>query len=309
MLRGLTVSALVHATVLAMAVISWPQKRDDCEEQIERLRREQPGISSVEILMQLPQCASSADLPIDFLEIGRISDVAELRKSDTPPPEPEPEAAPEPVEETPPPPPEPEAAPEPEPEIEVPDPRKPEPEPVKKPDPKPEPKKEEPKPKPKPVEKPPAKPKNDLDFLDDFESTLQSKRTSERRPETQQSDRPVLANSDRDQQGAGARTGATASLQAALRRQIMECWTGVDDLPPEHQIDVTVNVKLARDGSLAESVKLLEPRSRPVGRSGIAVDRALLAVRKCGEIGNYRLPAEDYDLWKDINVTLGPKQG
>lgn len=307
MLRGLTVSALVHASVLAMAVFSWPQDRNDCDDQIERLRREQPGISSVEILMQLPQCASSADLPIDFLEIGRISDVAELRRSETPQPEPEAEAAPEPVEETPPPPPEPEAAPEPEPEVEVPDPR--EPEPVKTPEPKPEPKKEEPKPKPRPVEKTPAKPKNDLDFLDDFESTLQSKRTSEQRPETQQTDRPVLANSDRDQQGAGARTGATASLQAALRRQIMECWTGVDDLPPEHQIDVMVNVKLARDGSLAESVRLLEPRSRPVGRSGIAVDRALTAVRKCGEIGNYRLPAEDYDLWKDINVTLGPKQG
>ena len=305
MLRGLTVSALVHASVLAMAVVSWPQERDDCQEQIDRLRREQPGISSVEILMQLPQCASSADLPIDFLEIGRISDVAELRRSDTP--EPEPEAAPEAVEETPPPP-EPEAA-EPEPEVEVPDPRQPEPEPQKKPEPKPEPKKEEPTPKPKPVEKPPAKPKNDLHFLDDFESALQSKRTSEQRPGAQQSDRPVLANSDRDQAGAGARTGATASLQAALRRQIMECWTTVDDLPPEHQIDVTVNVKLARDGSLAESVKLLEPRSRPVGRSGIAVDRALLAVRKCGEIGNYRLPAEDYELWKDINVTLGPKQG
>ena len=305
MLRGLTVSALVHASVLAMAVVSWPQDTNDCDDQIERLRREQPGISSVEILMQLPQCASSADLPIDFLEIGRISDVAELRKSDTPQPEPEPEAAPEPVEETPPPP-EPEAA-EPEPEVEVPDPR--EPEPVKEPEPKPEPKKEEPKPKPKPVEKPPAKPKDDLDFLDDFESTLQSKRATEQRPETQQTDRPVLANSDRDQQGAGERTGATASLQAALRRQIMECWTGIDDLPPEHQIDVVVNVKLARDGSLAEAAKLLQPRSRPVGRSGIAVDRALLAVRKCGEIGNYRLPVEDYDLWKDINVTLGPKQG
>lgn len=307
MLRGLTVSALVHASVLAMAVMSWPHKRDECQEQIDRIRREQPGISSVEILMQLPQCASSADLPIDFLEIGRISDVAELRKTDTPQPEPQPEAAPAPVEEQPPPP-EPEPAPEPEPEVAVPDPRKPEPEPPKKPEPKPEPKKEEPKPKPKPVEKPPAKPKDDLSFLDDFESALQSKRTSEQRPDAQQTDRPVLANSDRDQAGAGARTGATASLQAALRRQIMECWATVDDLPPEHQINVTVNMKLARDGSVM-STSLLNPRSRPVGRSGIAVDRALLAVRKCGEIGNYRLPAEDYELWKDIDVTLGPKQG
>ncbi|MFN3607559.1 MAG: hypothetical protein ACK4Y9_00695 [Hyphomonas sp.] len=306
MLRGLTVSALVHASVLAMAVFSWPQDRNDCDDQIERLRREQPGISSVEILMQLPQCASSADLPIDFLEIGRISDVAELRRSETPQPEPEAEAAPEPVEEAPPPPPEPEAAPEPEPEVEVPDPR--EPEPVKTPEPKPEPKKEEPKPKPRPVEKTPAKPKNDLDFLDDFESTLQSKRTSEQRPETQQTDRPVLANSDRDQQGAGARTGATASLQAALRRQIGECWPGIDDFPKEHQILVTINMKLTRDGALDGPPTLVSPKPRPVGRSGLAVEMALTAVRRCGEIGNYRLPAEDYELWKDINVTIGPQQ-
>lgn len=308
MLRGLTVSALVHASVLAMAVISWPQKKDDCQEQIDRLRRQQPGISSVEILMQLPQCASSADLPIDFVEIGRISNVADLRKSDTPEPDPEP-AAPEPEPEVPPPPPEPEPTPQaPEPEVEVPDPRKPEPEPEpKKPEPKKEePKKEEPKPKP-PVQKPPEKPKDDLSFLDDFESALQSRKTQERRPETQQTDRPVLSNADRDQQGAGARTGATASLQAALRRQIGECWPTVDDLPPEHQIDVVVGVQLARDGSLISS-KLISPGSRPVGRSGIAVDRALLAVRKCGET-TYRLPAEDYELWKDINVTLGPRRG
>lgn len=302
MLRGLTVSVLVHASVLAMAVVSWPQPTDDCEEQIERLRREQPGISSVEILMQLPQCASSADLPIDFLEIGRISDVAELRRSDTPEPEAQPEAAPEPVEETPPPP-EPEAA-EPEPEVEVPDPRQPEPEP------KPEPKKEEPKPKPKPkpVEKPPAKPKDDLDFLDDFESALQSKRTSEQRPDAQQTDRPVLANSDRDQAGAGARTGATASLQAALRRQIIECWPGIDDFPKEHQILVTINMKLARDGSLDGPPTVVSPKPRPVGRSGLAVEMALTAVRRCADIGNYRLPPEDYELWKDINVTIGPQQ-
>ena len=121
----------------------------------------------------------------------------------------------------------------------------------------------------------------------------------------QQSQRPARANADRDQHGAGARTDADASLQAALRRQIGECWATVDDLPPEHQINVTISVQLARDGSLISS-KLVTPSSRPVGRSGIAVDRALLAVRKCGET-NYRLPPEDYELWKGITVTLGPR--
>ncbi|OZB13843.1 MAG: hypothetical protein B7X53_15210 [Hyphomonas sp. 34-62-18] len=96
-----------------------------------------------------------------------------------------------------------------------------------------------------------------------------------------------------------------AYIASLLRRQIGECWATVDDLPPEHQINVTINVQLARDGSLISS-KLVTPSSRPVGRSGIAVDRALLAVRKCGET-NYRLPPEDYELWKNIAVTLGPR--
>lgn len=305
MIRGLTVSALVHASVLAMAVVSWPQPRSECDREIDRLRRENPGISSVEIVMRLPQCAASADLPIDFLEIGRISDVAEMRRAEEPTPEPEAALAPEPepVVQSPPPPPPP---PPPEPEIEVPDPRKTEPE--KKPEPKKEePKKEEPKPPAKVQPQPRQEPKkDDLSFLDDFEDTLRSRRTAEQRPQTQQTDRPVLNNADRDQQGAGNRRGNTASLQAAMRSQIEPCWVPITDLPPEHQILVTIRVDLNRDGTINGSPVLVSPSSRPVGRSGIAVDRALRAVRKCEA---YRLPADDYDLWKQIDVTIGPRQG
>lgn len=307
MLRGLTVSTLIHASVLAMAVLSWPEPRSECDREIERLRREQPGISSMEILMRLPQCASSSELPIDFLEIGRISDLADLRRAETPPPEPEP-APPPPEPETPPPPAPQAPPPEPEPEVVVPDPREPPPEPEPKPEPKPPEPRPEPRPQPRP-RPPEPQPKNDLDFLDDFDSALRTRQQQTPARQSPQTNEQSTARADRDRVGAGDRRGATASLQAALRRQIGECWVGVDDLPPEHQIDVVVRVKLARDGSLAESVSVTSPRSRPVGRSGIAWDRALLAVRKCAEIGNYRLPAEDYDLWKDIEVTLGPRQG
>jgi hypothetical protein len=40
MLRGLTVSTLVHASVLAMAVMSWPESKSECDRDIDRLRRE-----------------------------------------------------------------------------------------------------------------------------------------------------------------------------------------------------------------------------------------------------------------------------
>lgn len=293
MMRGLAISTLVHASVLAMAVISWPQPKNACDRQIEQLRRESPGISSIEIIMQLPQCAASAELPIDFVEIGRVSDVAAMRKAETPVETP-PEAEPEPVAEAEP---EPPAPPEPD-EVVIPDQKIPDEVPEKVPEKKP------PEPKKELIEKtPPPKKTDDLDFLDDFDKTLRDKRQTERRPATEP-DRPVLDNADRDREGAGDRRGNTASLQAALRRQIGYCWRGIEDLPREDQIDVVLRVELNRDGSLASNVNLISPASRPIGRSGLAVDLALRAVRKCAP---YKLPEDDYEQWQLIDVTIGPR--
>lgn len=303
MIRGITVSTLIHASVLAMAVMSWPSPKSECDSAIEKLRRDNPGIRSIEIMMQLPQCAATADLPIDFEDVGLVSNVSDLRKADEPveepaPPEPEEEVEPET-------PPEPEAA-EPEPETPVPDPREePEPEP-KKPEPKkPEPKKPEPLVK-KPEPKKPEPKKDDLAFLDDFDKALQDKRTDRTRTPQETTDRPALGNADRDREGSGDRTGNTASLQAAIRRQVGYCWRGIEDLPAEDQIDVVIRMELDRAGGLVANATLISPRSRPVGRSGLAVDLALRAVRKCAP---YKLPEDAYEQWKDIEVTIGPKQG
>jgi outer membrane biosynthesis protein TonB len=300
MFRGLAVSTLVHASVLAMAMLSWPQPESQCDKAIDKLRRETPGIRSIEIVMQLPECATSADLPIDFEDVGLVSNVSELRKvpepvdEALPPPEPEVEEAPAEA------PPEPAAEPE---EAEaVPDPRA-KPQEVKKPEPK--------KPEPKKTEalikkEPPKKKENDLAFLDDFDKALQDKRQARPRAAAQATpDRPAIGNADRDREGAGDRSGNTASLQASVRRQIGFCWRGIEDLPKEDQIDVMIRMQLATDGSLIGSAELVSPKSRPAGRSGLAVDLALRAVRKCAP---YNLPEDAYEQWKDIEVTIGPIQ-
>ena len=304
MLRGLTVSTLVHASVLAMAVLSWPHKKSDCQRMIERIEREEPGLAPVDILMRLPQCASVIDVPVDFVEIGLVTDIAPIQKAEEP--EKQEEAVPEEVEETPAPEPDEVSAPEEE-EVVIPD-EEAEPEEAPK---KEEPKKEEPPKKmeePKLIEK--QKPKKDddnLDFLNDFENILKDKAKTERRAAPEEEppriDKPVLKDVQQTRQGAGDRRGNTASLQAAMRRQIYVCWRGVSDLPKEDQIDVEMRVELNRDGSLKGNVELVTPRSRPVGRSGIAVDVALRAVRKCAP---YQLPEDDYDQWKDITVSIGP---
>jgi outer membrane biosynthesis protein TonB len=299
MIRGFAISTLVHASVLAMAMMSWPQADSECDRAVEKLRRENPGIRAIEIMMALPECAAAADLPIDFEDVGLVSNVSELRKA--PEPQEDAVAPPEPEVDEVPPEPEPEAA-EPEPEEEVPDPRaEPEPEPKK-----PEPKKPEPK-KPDPLIKkdPPKTPKkDDLDFLDNFDKALQDKRQerSTKSPETAD-DRPVLGNADRNRDGVGDRSGSTASLQASLARQIGYCLRQSDDLPVEDQINIEIRVELDRSGKLIGNADPVTPRSRPIGRSGLVFDRAFLAVRKCAP---YSLPAESYEEWKDIIVTVVP---
>jgi outer membrane biosynthesis protein TonB len=298
MIRGFAISTLVHASVLAMAMMSWPQADSECDRAVEKLRRENPGIRAIEIMMALPECAAAADLPIDFEDVGLVSNVSELRKA--PEPQEDAVAPPEPEVDEVPPEPEPEAA-EPEPEEEVPDPRaEPEPEPKK-----PEPKKPEPK-KPDPLIKkdPPKTPKkDDLDFLNDLDKALQDKRQERGSKTAAADDRPVLGNAERDRDGVGDRTGDTGSLSASLARQISYCTRDNSDLPKEDQIDVDIRVQLNLDGSLASPAVLVSPRSRPVGRSGMVVDVALRAVRKCAP---YKLPPEAYEDWKDILVTIRP---
>jgi outer membrane biosynthesis protein TonB len=303
MFRGVAISTLVHASVLAMAMMSWPQSQSECDKAIERLRRENPGIRSIEIVIALPQCAATADLPIDFEDVGLVSNVTELRKAPDPvdealPPETE-------VEETPPEAPPPEAAAEPEEPVPVPDPTaKPEPEkkplPKKDPEQKPEPlvKKDPPKKEPK---------KDDLDFLNDIDKVLQDKRQTKPRSTPQDTpDRPALGNADRDRSGVGDRSANTASLQAYVRREFRTFWPDVTDLPTEDQIEVTVRLRLNEDGTLIGSPKLIDPGSRPVGRKGIAVDRALGATRKFFAERRLELPEESYSQWQEIDVVFGP---
>lgn len=315
MFRGFIFAILVHVLLLGMFVFAWPSEVSQCDRMISRLERDEPGLSDVDILMRLPQCASVIDVPIDMVEIGLVTDIApvpeveEQEATEEPVPEeaPEPDVEPEMAEEEPV-----------EEEIEVNETRteeqveeevlavdeqaEPEPEEVVKEEPEPEPKK-----KPDLVRKTTPKASDDLGFLDDFEDQLKSVK-NERRAAPEEApppiDRPVLKDVQQPRKGAGERRGNTASLQAAIRRQIGYCWNGVADLPKEDQIDVLIRIELDRDGKLSKAPKLMNPSSRPIGRSGIPVDLALRAVLKCQP---YKLPEDSYEQWKQIDVTIGPK--
>ena len=293
MLRGLPASIIAHAVVFGASYVTFPYW----------------GVTSRAMI-------DIEAVDVDFAELGEITNLAPIIEQE--PEEPEEKVAPEepeePVEEDP----VEEELPEAEqdvtneeaaaleenPEEVLPDftPDEPEPEPE-------EPPQREPDPAPQPPRDPLA------DFLNQSESTFKSEiETRRERPDPTPpppEDKPQTALQDvprpaetRNRAGAGERNANTARLEALVVSRIRnECWAGVDDLPNPERYNVQMNVLLNENGTIQE-LKLVDPRRRPIGASymGTAIDRALTAVRKCEP---FRLPADEYELWKEINVYLG----
>ena len=115
---------------------------------------------------------------------------------------------------------------------------------------------------------------------------------------------PDLESTQRARVGAGEGTGAQARVQAIILAQVRVCWPDVVDLPDPERLQVSVKFNLKADGTLKDGVDLVRPRRAPIGDRfmGVAIDRALRAVRKCQP---YSLPAEDYAIWQEVTVHIG----
>lgn len=292
MIRGLPASVMLHAAVIGAGYIAWPYvaARVDTEEFVV--------------------------VPVELVDVGEVTNVAPVI-------EPQTEAEPEPEPE----------APEPEPEEEdapiedVPDERdlpeddvetaqdaappeqeddilpdfeaETEPEPEKAPEtPKPEQKKA-----PNPKEK--ANPLDD--FLNSAESTFQSERQTKKKtqpPPAEKRPEPAREPTQEARAGAGERTANTVRIEMLLYNQIKPCWDGVSDQPDPERLNVSMVGKLDAEGNVID-LDLKAPSRVPIGDRPmqLAIERAQRAVRKCQP---YRLPRDDYDLWKEININLGP---
>ena len=172
-----------------------------------------------------------------------------------------------------------------------------------------------PEPEPEPETRP-VPPRDALsDFLNQSESTFKSEIETRRdrpppppvppeeTPRTDLKDAPRPADT-RNQRGAGERNGNTARIEAILYSRIVPCWDDVVDLPFPERLNVRLRVSLNQNGTV-ENVTLIEPAREPIGNAPMrtAIDRAKRAVRKCAP---YNLPDDDYDLWREGVVNLGP---
>ena len=287
MLRGLPASIMAHAAVIGASYITFPYW----------------GVTSRAMV-------DFEVVDVEFAEIGEITNIAPL--VDTEPEEPE--AAPEEPEDVPEDPVE-EELPEAEQDVanEAPPPAEDDPEDLL---PEFEPQEEEPEQEPEPTREPetrPVPPRDALsDFLNQSETTFKSEiETRRERPEprvipqeppkTALKDAPKPAET-RNRRGSGERNANSARLEALIGSRIRnECWAGVDDLPNPERYNVQMKVLLNENGTVAD-LQVVDPKGRQSSYMGVAVDRATRAVGKCAP---FKLPADDYEIWKEIDVKLG----
>ena len=294
MIRGLPASILLHAAVIGAGYIVWPYV----------------GTTETEDEFVL--------VPVELVEVGEMTNVAPVVEPEEPEPveeEPEPEPEPEPEEED-------------VPVEEVPDERDipvddvetsqeapaPEAEDDILPNFEAEPDEEEEAPPEEPEEERPATPNPQRkssaldDLLNSAESTFQSERETRREtrppprePEPKREEAP--APQER-RSGAGERTANTVRIEQLLYNQIYPCWDGVSDQPEPERLNVSMRARLDAEGNVID-LDLVRPSRAPIGDRSmqLAIERAQRAVQKCQP---YRLPRDDYDLWKEATINLGP---
>jgi outer membrane biosynthesis protein TonB len=161
-----------------------------------------------------------------------------------------------------------------------------------KPEKKPEKKAETPAPK-KPEQKP--QPKFDSNRI----AALLDKRDPQRRAATGS----TLSNTP----ALGTATGTAVALSQneldALRARLRDCWNVPVGVAEARDLIVTVRILFRKDGSLQAEPQLMNHGSHPAFQA--ASESALRAVRSCAPYSF--LPVAKYEAWKDVIIDFDPR--
>jgi hypothetical protein len=222
----------------------------------------------------------SEDVPVVPVELVTIADTTSIKAQSPEPPAPQPQEM-TPVEPpAPPPPPEKvEVAPE----VEKAPPKEPE--------------------KPKVAEKPkpaPEKPKQEKFDINNIMAMLDKKAPPPKAQSATQGDRAI--------RGAGLQDAMTMELGDALRNQIAQCWNPPVGSPNPERLIVTFRMFLAPDGNVAQPPQLTADSAGAASRDPFARAAADAARRAIYECMPYKLPANRYSQWRDIEVTFDPRK-
>lgn len=150
--------------------------------------------------------------------------------------------------------------------------------------------KEKPLPEDKPV---PPKPTKKQQQAEDFNALLNKLTTPEKPVKTARNGPRVIP-------GIGAGNMMTADLADALRGQIARCWSPPTGAPDARDLVVEFEMALNQDGTVGRLQMTPGTAAAAAGNSytRAAAEAASRAIYQCQP---YRLPADRYSQWQDIN--------
>jgi len=118
---------------------------------------------------------------------------------------------------------------------------------------------------------------------------------------SQQAAAPNARSAGRTVRGIGAQTAMTADLQDALRSQIQPCWNPPVGAPHPERLIVSFDLFLNPDGSVAQPPQLTGDSASAVSRDPFMQAAAEAARRAIYTCAPYKLPADRYQEWREIN--------
>ena len=119
---------------------------------------------------------------------------------------------------------------------------------------------------------------------------------------------PNAAKGVKTQVGIGAQTALTMSEVDAFKAQMKECWNAPVGAPSPEQLIVGVHVSFTQDGHLQQPPRLTsETRAEAAGNPYMraAAEAALRAISVCEP---YRMPADRYNSWREMDLLFDPSK-
>ena len=145
---------------------------------------------------------------------------------------------------------------------------------------------------PKPPDQPPKKQSSQ-----DFAALLNKLTAAPKTP-------PNAKTGPRVVQGIGAANAMTADLADALKSQIYQCWSPPVGAPNANDLVVDFDLVLNADGTPASATSNALTSGNPYTRA--AAEAARRAIAQCQP---YKLPADRYSQWREINpLRFDPRQ-
>jgi hypothetical protein len=154
---------------------------------------------------------------------------------------------------------------------------------------------------PPPIEKPVEKPEPKKNATQDFNALLNKLTTPDKPVKTAKAGPRVI-------QGIGAGNAMTADLVSALQSQIYRCWSPPTGAPDARDLVVDYDLSLNPDGTVAR-LQMTPGTAMAAAGNGYTRAAAEAASRAIYQCQPYRLPADRYNVWREISpLRFDPRQ-